>query len=452
MAQWYESNQWGINWDFLVPSVYGQSWENVSPHYNESAVQPVETGGIYYSEDAFEIKFTSGTYVGLTYNPNVRVKEVRCSNYTNTLFRATLTGFTKEKFRLAVATAIPAVLEAMETEYGVDWTSSTTKDGEPLGDIVSCSNYLIDQIMEDTSSLMPYFTADPTYFTLEEQYVRFGALFKDFDTVINSSVPEGAYSRIIVPYGIAYSDMTLSYRSGSNYERYRCPDITVTNVGPTFSALTIKPDEDINFPALALPTTLETKYAGVTYYGYSNSFSFHDLLTGFLELQGRFGRVKRDGSIELYTLTHTIAETITQSDVKDLWWDESDVLPVGTVSVRFKTEKEESNAVIAIGKGPSTYDMTKNYILTKWETTVSAVSTSLKGRFKQNVTVLTWTPTDAEIRGLPYLEAGDFVQMQTGAADIPVVGVPLLERTLSGIQSLTDSISAVSGDVIEVTQ
>jgi hypothetical protein len=151
-------------------------------------------------------------------------------------------------------------------------------------------------------------------------------------------------------------------------------------------------------------------------------------------------------------LTHTIAETITQSDVKDLWWDESDVLPVGTVSVRFKTEKEESNAVIAIGKGPSTYDMTKNYILTKWETTVSAVSTSLKGRFKQNVTVLTWTPTDAEIRGLPYLEAGDFVQMQTGAADIPVVGVPLLERTLSGIQSLTDSISAVSGDVIEVTQ
>ena len=49
--------------------------------------------------------------------------------------------------------------------------------------------------------------------------------------------------------------------------------------------------------------------------------------------------------------------------------------------------------------------------------------------------------------GLPYLEAGDYLLIDDAGGGI--VDTYILRRTLSGIQTLSDSISSVGGEIVK---
>lgn len=462
LAQWYPSKSWGINWDFIAPSIYGPAWEGVAPHYTATAKASAKTTAGSFRATC-EIRIPGWKYDAKIFLSTVYAVAQEASrpddNLTDVIRITRPAGFTKQALGAGLSGRLTqtAFADIATAHSDIDWESATTETGEPLGDEAACVNYLTNEIIA-AMDFRPYLAPDPIVVTTyddEDLYCRFGDNFGGFDEAVNISVPDGVSNAVYVPYGISSFSISLSYRSTPTAafitETYQCTETTISNVVPQFYTL-VSTDTGIGFPDLPLSTTLELKVGNTKYFGYTNSFSFKKLLTSFLELQGRFGKVRRDGVIEIYDLAQGAAEHLTQSDIQELWWDESNIEPVGSVKVKYKIEgsDEEQSAVIAIGPGASTYDMTDSYILTKWATTLSAIRTTLRGRFAQSVTALTWTPMDATVRGLPYVEAGDWVEMETGAEDIPVVGFPYLDREIGGIQSLVDNVSCASGDVTNV--
>lgn len=98
--------------------------------------------------------------------------------------------------------------------------------------------------------------------------------------------------------------------------------------------------------------------------------------------------------------------------------------------------------------------MTGNYFLQKMDNTgetadqtIAKIITMLDNDFVPYVSTVDYSPSDIEMIGLPYLEAGDYLEIDD--ANSGTVETYMLRRTLSGIQTLTDTISSVGGEVIK---
>lgn len=464
ISQRYTSSTWNIDWNFLAPSVYGDTWDKAGKYFDVG--EEFEPDGGYGSlAHSFNIEFTAGNVTSVVatgvnahrriYNKSgiyptpttTLVRIVRGPGYSYAAVYAALRSVVADLFDQIASTGAGSPDWEHSRGVIVDTASGGTTRVD-LNTLDSCIDFATKRLLiNDHLWFNPEIVIGGNSYHLPGDY-------SSHDAVLDLTAPNSASNWIIyVPYAI--EALTVSAYVGST--PYRVTQGGETTIdGATIAAypLTLKSEYAVDFPTLKLPTTLKTKVSGVTYYGYFNSFSFKKLMNGFLETNGMFGRINREGTLDLYTLTDTSAETISQSDLSELWWDESDVEPVGSVKVKFKASNaenaEDQEAVIELGDGESVYDMTDNYMLTKWATSLEDVTTLLQGKFLTNSAILTWTPTDANIRGLPYLEAGDWITCDTGAEDITEVGFPMLDRTMSGIQSLSDDISAVSGEVTAV--
>ena len=63
-----------------------------------------------------------------------------------------------------------------------------------------------------------------------------------------------------------------------------------------------------------------------------------------------------------------------------------------------------------------------------------------------------FTPTEMEGKGLPYIEPGDYLEIDSGdtAGGLPIiVGTYIMQHTVSGLQALKDSIASKGGEIIE---
>ena len=218
-----------------------------------------------------------------------------------------------------------------------------------------------------------------------------------------------------------------------------------------FKKLTPLNDVVLSIPNYVLESTLETEINNRKRYSFSNSFSFKKLLDGLLETLGRFFRANRDGTYKVFALDDTINENVPTNIIRSLWWDEADIEEIGSVDFQFKdAENKTQDGSLSIGDGESTYVMRQNYFLQNMDdATVESISELLSGEFAAHCQDLTWTPTEAETRGLPYVEAGDYITCATQAQDVTEVKFPMLRRTLSGIQSLREDISSVAGEVVD---
>ena len=210
-------------------------------------------------------------------------------------------------------------------------------------------------------------------------------------------------------------------------------------------------DTALSIPNYVLESTLETEISGATRYSFSNSFSFKKLLDGLLETLGRFFRANRDGTYKVFALDDTINEGVPTDLIRELWWDEADIDEIGSVEFTYKnSENKNSSGTLSFGDGSSTYEMNNNYYLQKIDgASESVISDLLSGEFATHCQDLTWTPTELDSRGLPYVEAGDYLTCATLAQDVTQVKFPVLRRTLSGIQSLREDISSVAGEVVD---
>ena len=236
-------------------------------------------------------------------------------------------------------------------------------------------------------------------------------------------------------------------------------------------------------------------------FAYSNAYSNREILSGFAELSCSFIHSERDGSISVETLDNSSPYSLLQSDVEDsAWWDEYDVNPIGVVKYTFYNPY---TGYIANGsyeynsENKSIYDLSGNEVFEKmdfsvfkattaakmsnknviykytgsesgyvtddfyyfdgesqewvsgghYENVTSVVNFVLENIFMLDVNSVNFTPVEMDIRGLPFLEAGDAFTLTL--SDGTVLNSYILNHRISGIQHLTDSIDSVSGEVIE---
>lgn len=199
--------------------------------------------------------------------------------------------------------------------------------------------------------------------------------------------------------------------------------------------------------------TLTGEYAGKTitlnstsnprsgYYGYLGAYEAVDIVTGALELSAMFGLYGRNGNIYASPLPTTPIQ-VTPAEYSELWWDEYDISSIG--SIQFKTGDEEFTYMFA--DGSSVYDMRENYVIQNSGLTSDVICALLDSSFIPKITGFGFTPVTLDALGLPYLESGDYLEIDD--ADGGTVGTYILSRTLSGIQTLTDSIESKGGEVL----
>ena len=191
-----------------------------------------------------------------------------------------------------------------------------------------------------------------------------------------------------------------------------------------------------------------------TYIDAVDAFSMYE---GTLELMACFGKVGRTGKNTYTRLSKSSPISVSVSEYSDMWWDEYDISPIGSLKLIYKDIdlKKEQTIIYSFGDGLSTYDMTNNYLLKNLAVSASDLTNQtveefvtglLDTYFIPNIQDISFTPVQLESLGLPYIEAGDYLEIDDG--NNGTVGTYILTRSLSGEQHLEDDIESKGGEII----
>ena len=180
-----------------------------------------------------------------------------------------------------------------------------------------------------------------------------------------------------------------------------------------------------------------------------NSYNINELLPSYFEIIAEFGKSNRMGGIETFRLDDSAPISLLPENYSEMWWDEYDFEPIGTVTVNYKdANNAEQISEISVGDGASRYDMTSNELLKNlYNATLSNVTSIITADFKPYIGTVEFTPMELTMQGWPWLEAGDALEIT--AEDGVVVDTYALRVEMSGIQHLQMSITAEGGEIIE---
>jgi hypothetical protein len=245
---------------------------------------------------------------------------------------------------------------------------------------------------------------------------------------------------------------TSTYEFEIYYDAYDRNDVEIKSTGELTDAF--------HHAGKASSSSNKEKWFTGTMYTFIKAYQNRDVISGAAEIQGRFGRTTRSGDFEFLQITNASPVAMSPADYSELWWDEYTVEPVGKVKYSYKdpATSTETIAEVTAGTGSSEYDMLNNYILENlnisdedlqwldYASVADYVATLIREKFVPNVGVVSFTPVTLDAIGLPYIEAGDYLEIDD--ADGGTVGTYVLSRTLSGIQVLTDSIESKGGEVL----
>ena len=228
------------------------------------------------------------------------------------------------------------------------------------------------------------------------------------------------------------------------------PNFTCTYIdGFRYRQNTDEPTALLISPTLTIPNAIRQDGGKTgTGYSYANAFSWKNAVDGLLELNAQFGRFARDGEFERIEIDRSNPIQISASEYSEVWWDDYSIDGVGLITYRFGNN---DTVAYSIGAGGSEYDMTSNYLLEHYvtddtETAIGQIQALLDSYFVPKLDDLRYLPADGEMIGLPYLEAGDYIEIASGSGE--TIGTYILSRTISGIQNLTDSIESKGGEVL----
>ena len=210
---------------------------------------------------------------------------------------------------------------------------------------------------------------------------------------------------------------------------------------------------------ISLSSSGKGYYSTNTYFG---SLDLTKLIESYAELNAQFRKDDRTGNAEYITLSKSSPISVDTDEYRELWWDEYDIAPIGSIQLTYKDIdlNKEQTVIYEFGNGASQYDMTDNYLLKNLavkaeditqdpqeQTAVeNYVKTLLDTYFIPNIQDIAFTPVDLEALGLPYLEAGDYIEIDDGNEG--TVGTYIMSRTLSGVHSLEDEIESQGGEII----
>ena len=200
---------------------------------------------------------------------------------------------------------------------------------------------------------------------------------------------------------------------------------------------------------LSFNHTLENKVNKVKYYSFANAVSFTDLATGMMELCGWFLKPDRNGALDFFQMSLSPTPiSVSADDWESFWWDETPIESIGQVNVIYTKDNEEQQETFSIGSGNSVYTIENNEVLKSAEMDTATMESILTTYFAPNASVVNFTPVDLTMRGLPFLESGDYIELT--AEDGETVDTYILNQTISGIQHLTAEITSTNGNLLEV--
>ena len=205
-------------------------------------------------------------------------------------------------------------------------------------------------------------------------------------------------------------------------------------------------DSFSNIRASFSPTS-SIKNGASLYYKYIDAYDFDALFTGWLEIEGQFCKPGRMGAVVPAALDDTSPVSIAPGNYEECWWDEYDVSPIGTVTVKITDDEGDQAAEISIGEGLSVYDMTDNTAFNYvGGQTLTSIETLLNGDFAAAAAKVGFTPVEMTMQGWPWIEAGDALEIT--AEDGTVIDTFALRVELSGIQRLSMDVESKAGEII----
>ena len=207
--------------------------------------------------------------------------------------------------------------------------------------------------------------------------------------------------------------------------------------------------DETRLAVTALNSTLEDKWNGKIWHSFSNAYSIMDAVSGMLELQAQFVTADRFGSNKIIRIDNTSPVPVIPGEYRQMWFDEYNVEPIGTIRYSYTDEAGEEQIVdYQFGDGESIYDMTDNEVLKMMDVADSSViEAMLDAYFIPHLAPVNFVPVDLSMKGLPYLEAGDAISVT--AQDGTVCNSYALRQEISGIQALEAQIDSQSGLIIE---
>ncbi len=141
---------------------------------------------------------------------------------------------------------------------------------------------------------------------------------------------------------------------------------------------------------------------------------------------------------------------VATDDWAEFWWDETPIQAIGQVNVIYTKDNVEQQGTFVIGDGNSVYTIEDNDVLTNVDVDDEMLQDLLDAYFAPNASVVNFTPVELSMRGLPYLESGDYIELT--AEDGETVETYILSQTISGIQHLTAEVTSTNGALLEVIE
>lgn len=154
--------------------------------------------------------------------------------------------------------------------------------------------------------------------------------------------------------------------------------------------------------------------------------------------------------IESGTTAFLLTNEIFEKSGGSLWNDTIDSLD--GIYLTFEALGEYSGAFVVSSCKPSNvyykadecilYDLSGNYLIQNCTFTQEQMDTILNS-FAESIKDIQYMPCEVELVGLPYIESGDVVEIETDAGSFTTI---VERRTLNGIQALRDSWESQASD------
>lgn len=162
--------------------------------------------------------------------------------------------------------------------------------------------------------------------------------------------------------------------------------------------------------------------------------SGRDIIESICEINGVFGIIDNEGFFTFISLnTDEAVEEIPIGIRKSLEHEDYTVSPINALVIR-----QESNDIGAsVGEGDNPYIIQGNFLVYGKS---SAELTTIATNVFNAISNITYVPVRLQCRGLPYIEPGDCIEIEM--RDGSHIKTLVLSRSLSGVQSLTDDITA----------
>lgn len=163
--------------------------------------------------------------------------------------------------------------------------------------------------------------------------------------------------------------------------------------------------------------------------------SYRSFLESCLELAGKFARINRSSGVLEYMTLGTEAVTVDKTMYENVWNDEYVTKEYGSINARYLDEEGKEQIILyKFGEGENVYYMHDNAILGSVKLSRQQIQTILE-KMSVHITGISMVPFELSGQGIPYLECGDLLNIETDRGNITTY---LFQREIRGEDGLQD--------------